>query len=235
MCPSAVSEVEPYASRGARTVPGGVPPVREAPTRQEDRIESDGNKHWAHAWYFYKDERVIRIAERQGPWILFGADQERSDANAADKLHEALETYFGEGYLATLGKGAVNVTSGSLGILYRDKKLLNCLHPADRAAVVNGMEVMHAEMTMIANSAIADAQSEVTYLAATFVGVRSIEHAAQAIRSASAQFRTLADRGAFRIRGAYRIESLRGRNQQDVFRAFQGSGFTPSEHFAQQL
>src|SRR3954453_18329688 len=34
MCPSAVSEVEPYASRGARTVPGGVPPVREAPTRQ---------------------------------------------------------------------------------------------------------------------------------------------------------------------------------------------------------
>src|SRR4051812_10184761 len=34
MCPSAGSEVEPYASRGARTVPGGVPPVREGPTRQ---------------------------------------------------------------------------------------------------------------------------------------------------------------------------------------------------------
>src|SRR5262245_22013047 len=33
MCPSAVSEVEPYASRGARTVPGGGPPAREAPTR----------------------------------------------------------------------------------------------------------------------------------------------------------------------------------------------------------
>src|SRR5262245_3486405 len=36
MCPSAVSEVEPHASRGARTVPGGEPPAREAPTRQED-------------------------------------------------------------------------------------------------------------------------------------------------------------------------------------------------------
>ena len=31
---SVVSEVEPYASRGARTVPGGEPPAREAPTRQ---------------------------------------------------------------------------------------------------------------------------------------------------------------------------------------------------------
>src|SRR4051794_30017437 len=36
MCPSAVSEVEPYASRGARTVPGGGPAVRRAPTRHAD-------------------------------------------------------------------------------------------------------------------------------------------------------------------------------------------------------
>src|SRR5262245_11697663 len=28
-----ISAVEPYASRGARTVPGGEPPAREAPTR----------------------------------------------------------------------------------------------------------------------------------------------------------------------------------------------------------
>src|SRR3954470_12025860 len=34
MCPSVVSEVEPYASRGACTVPGEDPPVREAPTRR---------------------------------------------------------------------------------------------------------------------------------------------------------------------------------------------------------
>jgi hypothetical protein len=39
MCLSVVSEVEPYASRDARTVPGGEPPAREAPTRQ-------GNKTW---------------------------------------------------------------------------------------------------------------------------------------------------------------------------------------------
>ena len=30
---SAVSAVEPYASRGARTVPGGEPAARRAPTR----------------------------------------------------------------------------------------------------------------------------------------------------------------------------------------------------------
>src|SRR5262249_6030367 len=36
MCPSAVSEAEPDTSRGARPVPGGEPPVREAPTRQDD-------------------------------------------------------------------------------------------------------------------------------------------------------------------------------------------------------
>jgi hypothetical protein len=33
MCLSVVSEVEPYASRGARTVPGGEPTARWAPTR----------------------------------------------------------------------------------------------------------------------------------------------------------------------------------------------------------
>src|SRR5262249_33653261 len=40
MCPSVVPEVEPYASRGARTVPGGEPPARGAPTRPGDTGQS---------------------------------------------------------------------------------------------------------------------------------------------------------------------------------------------------
>ena len=41
MCLSVVSEVEPYAVRIARTVPGGARTARCAPTRQCDQLAAD--------------------------------------------------------------------------------------------------------------------------------------------------------------------------------------------------
>ena len=56
-------------------------------------IKSDSNRNWVDAWKFYNEpgkRNTIEIAERAGPWILFGQDWERTDENAAEQLHRAL-------------------------------------------------------------------------------------------------------------------------------------------------
>src|SRR5262249_55074082 len=65
MCPSAVSEVEPYASRGARTVPGGEPPVREAPTRPRGLVPR-GTGHTDPRPPTFGDLRAVRIPADAG-------------------------------------------------------------------------------------------------------------------------------------------------------------------------
>src|SRR5947208_2750596 len=65
MCLSAVSEVEPYASRGARTVPGGEPAARRAPTRRRTRL--------AITSYLQKEELTKRAGtvDPSGPRVVW--------------------------------------------------------------------------------------------------------------------------------------------------------------------
>jgi hypothetical protein len=132
-------------------------------------IDTDNNTYYWSSWEFDKASRTIIIAEKT--WSGWFA-AERSDQDAADRLHDALNTYYCDWYGVKLAKGALHL------IAHQAHDIENSPLDAElHLGMKEAMDENRAFATLMANDAGETTKAEVGMLASAWVEGLALEAA----------------------------------------------------------